>query len=152
MSLLRTAVVRRVLAIGVGWAVIWLAWWAGVWAGIALVDPDSIDPDESLLLMMAIFGPMGFASGVLLGIFLTLQGRGGAVVVHPAVRVVAWGTLASALVQVFYLGHGDAGLVANIMMALAFSACGGLVTLVWLGLARGWSRRRGRTSVTPPAP
>jgi hypothetical protein len=41
---------------------------------------------------------------------------------------VAWGILATAIVQVPYLGHGDAGLVANLSMALLFSGLGGVVS------------------------
>jgi hypothetical protein len=40
-----------------------------------------------------------------------------------------------------YLGHGDQGLAANIKMALLFTACGGVVTLVWFAIARSLMRR-----------
>jgi hypothetical protein len=41
-------------------------------------------------------------------------------------RVVLWGTLGSAFVQLFSLGHGDLGLLENLKQAALFVAFGGL--------------------------
>ncbi len=46
--------------------------------------------------------------------------------------------LGCAIVQLGYLGHGDQGLAANIMVAALFSAVGGVVTLMWLVMVRPW--------------
>ena len=48
--------------------------------------------------------------------------------------------IGSAIVQLAYLNHGDVGLAANIRMALLFCAFGGVVTMVWVVMARRWSR------------
>ena len=58
--------------------------------------------------------------------------------INPPIHVAAWGMLGCAIVQLGYLGHGDQGLAANIMMALLFSAVGGVVTLMWLVMAGPW--------------
>ena len=49
---------RRVVAIGLSWAVVWLTFWAIVFAMISIVDPDSIDPGEGMMAV-AILGSMG---------------------------------------------------------------------------------------------
>jgi len=130
---------RRVAGIGVAWATLWLAFWASVLGMIAIVDPDSIDPGEPLMFAF-VFGPMGLLTGVAFGMLLTIRERGRTVFDVPMARVAGWGILSTAVVQLAYLGHGDAGLAANIRMALLFAAFGGVVTTAWLVLARRWSR------------
>ena len=130
---------RRVFGIGVAWAVLWLAFWGIVAGVIAVLDPDSIDPGEPLMFVV-IFGPMGLLTGVVFGILLTIRENVRTVADLPLTRVACWGILSTAVVQLAYLGHGDAGLGANIQMALLFAAFGGVVTTVWLLMARRWSR------------
>lgn len=132
---------RRVFGIGVTWAIVWLSFWTIVGGSIAVVDPDSIDPGEGSMFIV-IFGSMGFFSGIAFGILLSIAGRGRTITDLSLARVAAWGMLGCAIVQVGYLGHGDQGLAANIQMALLFSAFGGLVTTVWILMARKWSHRR----------
>ena len=134
---------RRVLGIGVAWAILWLGFWMILLGIIAVLDPDSIDPGEGALGMAAIFGPMGPLTGMVFGVLLVRSGRSTADA--PWIPVAGWGLLATAIVQVLYLGHGDAGLAANTLMALLFTAFGGLVTTVWLAIARS----RGRRSALP---
>jgi len=128
---------RRVLGIGMAWAMVWLAFWTIIGGIIAVVDPDSIDPGEGTMFIV-IFGPMGLLSGVAFGILLSIAGRVKTLTDLSIARVAAWGILGTAIVQVGYLGHGDQGLAANVTMALLFSASGGLVTTVWLVMARRW--------------
>jgi hypothetical protein len=90
----------------------------------------------------AFFGPMGFFSGVAFGLLLSIGGRGRPLFERSLARVAGSGILGTAIVQVAYLGHGDAGLAANIQMALLFAAFGGVVAIVWLAMARSWTRRR----------
>ena len=130
---------RRVFGIGVAWAVLWLAFWGIVVGVIAVLDPDSIDPGEPLMFV-AIFGPMGLLTGIAFGILLTIREHGRTARDLPLMRAAGWGILSTAIVQVAYLGHGDAGLAANIKMALLFAAFGGVVTTAWLVMARRWSR------------
>ena len=129
---------RAMIGPAMGWAALWLLGWVAICGTIALVDPDSIDPGdwEGLLLVMA---PMGLLSGTAFLILTALASRG-APAREPSVRgAVMWGMLGTAIVQVGYLGHGDAGLAANLGMALMFSVFGGLVTIAWLLIGRRWS-------------
>jgi hypothetical protein len=82
-------------------------------------------------------GPMAFFSGLAFA-FLFLRNRA----MSPSlVRAIGYGILGAAIVQIAYLGHGDAGLVPNIMMALVFAAFGGLVSVLWFVLWRRWHVR-----------
>ena len=126
---------RRVLGIGLAWGLVWLAFWTIIAALIAVFNPDSIDPGEELMVLV-IFGPMGLFTGIAFGILRSVYGGDRRVVDISIVHVIAWGILATAIIQVPYLGHGDQGLAANIMMALLFSAAGGVVTILWLMTAR----------------
>jgi hypothetical protein len=137
-----TGAVRRVLGIGLAWATLWLALWTIVVVMIGVLDPDSIDPGEGPMVMLSILGPMGLFSGVAFGILLSIADRGRSAVDRSMIRVAAYGILASAIVQLPYLGHGDSGLAANIQMAMLFCAFGGLVTLAWLVMARWSSHQR----------
>jgi hypothetical protein len=130
---------RRVLGIGAAWASLWLAFWALVGAIVGIADPDSIDPGEPMA-MLAVFGSMGFLSGLAFGGLLAIRARGSAPM-HPSLRRAGGlGILGTAIVQLAYLGHGDQGLLANLQMALLFSLIGGIVTVAWFGLAKVWSR------------
>ena len=75
-------------------------------------------------------------------VLLSIGGRGRADTELSLTRVIGWGALGSAIVQLAYLGHGDQGLAANIKMALLFCAFGGVVTMGWLVMARRWAHRR----------
>lgn len=124
---------RRVAGIGLAWGVLWIAVAAVAGTIIGIVDPDSIDPGEPIAAVI-IFGPMGFLSGVVFA--LLLGGSRSAASDVSLARSASIGFMATAVVQVAYLGHGDAGLAANLMMALLFSAVGAVVAAMWLILAR----------------
>ena len=128
----RTDRVRNVVGIAVVWGLVWLAAWLAVCGTAGLVDPDSLDPGEweGLLLVMT---PMGFLTGLVFALFVSRAARGAPAVTLPTVQRVGWGMLATAFVQVFYLGHGDAGPLSNLGQASLFTVGGGLVTLAW-----GW--------------
>jgi hypothetical protein len=133
---------RRTLGAAVAWAVLWTGFWAIVGGVIGVVDPDSIDPGEGWMFLV-VFGPMGLLTGGVLCVLLARTERGRAWTELALLRAVGWGILATAAVQMLYLGHGDQGLAANAGMALLFCAVGGLVSAVWLAALRAWSRRRG---------
>lgn len=132
---------RRVLGIGLAWAILWLAAWAIVVVVIRIVDPDSIDAGEGPMVMATILGPMGLFSGIAFGLLLSIWGRGRNAIDHSLIHVAGLGILGSAIVQLAYLDHGDLGLAANIKMALLFCVLGGVVTTVWLVMARRWNRQ-----------
>ena len=140
-SVARTS--RRVLGIGLAWATLWLGFWLILLGIIGVLDPDSIDPGEGAPGMAAIFGPMGPLSGVVFGVLLQLRNGDRSFDDVPGLPVVGWGMLATAGVQVLYLGHGDAGLAANTKMALLFTVIGGIVTTAWLPIARTWRQGLG---------
>lgn len=122
---------RPLPGIAMTWAFLWFTGMAVVGVTIGIVDPDSIDPGEPLQFVF-VMGPMAFFSGLAFA-FLLLRNR----VMSPSlVRAIGYGILGSALVQIPYLGHGDVGLVANMIMAMVFAAFGGLVSVVWFVLAR----------------
>lgn len=52
------------------------------------------------------------------------------------------GVAATAIVQVGFLNHGDAGLVNNISVAGLFCVFGAVVTALWYGGARLWFGNR----------
>ena len=133
---------RRVLGIGLAWGLMWAAAAMILGVIIGIVDPDSIGPGEGPIGIGAIIGPMGLFSGVAFALLLSI---GADRRVRPGVslaRAVGCGVLGSAIVQLAYLGHGDAGLIANIKMALAFCAFGGGVAMAWHVMARKGSRGR----------
>ncbi len=141
MTSMHATTIRRVLNIALTWCLLWMVLTASIMVGIGIVDPDSIDPGESQMFLL-VFGSMGFLSGVAFGTFLSLGERGRRPFEVPLPRAILWGILGCAIVQTGYLNHGDAGLAANIQMALMFCAFGGLVTAVWLLIARQWAHRR----------
>jgi hypothetical protein len=131
---------RRVLGTGLVWSVVWIAAAIILILIIGVVDPDSIDPGEGPLVAAAIFGPMGFMSGVAFAILSTIGDRGRTKSELSVTRAARWGFLGTAIAQLVYLNHGDLGLVSNIKMALMFSAFGGAVAMVWLVTARRLSK------------
>ena len=142
----RTAMVRRVAGITVMWGLVWFAAWLAVCGTIGLVDPDSLDPGdwEGLLVVMT---PMGLLTGLVFALLVARAARGALPATLPSVQLVGWGMLATAFVQVFYLGHGDAGLLPNLGEALLFTVAGGLITLAWGWFARRFEALRGPRAV-----
>ncbi len=130
---------RRASGIGAGWGSLWLAFWLGVAIVIAHAESgqhrsgraDGPDRDiwpDGVALGSGLRGP-GFRLGAA-GIATQLS----------LPRAAGLGVLATAIVQVGYLGHGDQGLAANLLMAFLFSLVGGIVTLAWCLTARLWSQ------------
>ena len=101
---------------------------------VAWLDPDSMDPGDPAGMTM-ILGAMGILTGILFGWFF-LSGAFGKTNQSSLMKVVVYGILATAIVQVPFLGHGDSGLLANMLMALLFSGIGGVVSAAWWTLGR----------------
>ncbi len=135
----KVMILRRVLGIGLAWAILWGVFWTTLFSIIGIVDPDSIDPGDEMAVI--ILGSMGLLTGVVFGILLSIGSRSRTNIDLSLTRVAVQGILATAVVQLGYLDHGDLGLAHNIRMALLFCAFGGVVTLVWLATARWWLRR-----------
>lgn len=132
---------QRTLGIGLVFGCLWLA--SGLLFGsvVGIVDPDSIDPGD-LQGMVLIFGSMGLLSGVLFAVLTALVERGTPPAGLSLLRTLLWGTLATAIVQLAYLNHGDAGLSANIQLALVLAVFGGVMAGTWLLIARRWAHAR----------
>lgn len=126
-----TETIQRTLHIALTWGIVWFTGIAMVGVTIGIMDPDSIDPGEPLQFVF-VMGPMALFSGLAFA-FLYLRDSARS---QSLVRAIAYGILGSAIVQTAYLGHGDSGLFANMMMAIVFAAFGGLVSALWFVLAR----------------
>ena len=134
----RMRTLQRVLGTGLAWGGLWLVAAMTIRGVIGIVDPSTIDPGDTQGLV-TVMGSMGFLSGVVFGILLSLFERGTTLLALSSARAAWWGLLATAVVQLGYLGHGDAGLAANIQMALAFCGFGGVIAVAWLLIAQRWS-------------
>lgn len=128
----------RVLGIASSWACLWLAIWL-IACIPGIVDPDGIDPGD-LWAMVREGGSMALLSGIVIGITLSVgSNRQRRASELPLPRVVACGFLGCALVQIPYLGQGELGLEANILIALFVSVWGAGVTLAWGCAAHVWT-------------
>jgi len=128
---------RRALGIGAGWGSLWLAFWLGVAIVIGILSPESIDPGEPTGLI-AIFGVMGLLTGLAFAGLAFVWAPAGTATELSLSRAAGLGVLATAIVQVGYLGHGDQGLAANLLLAFLFSLVGAIVTVAWWLTARLW--------------
>jgi len=121
------------------WAAIWFAGAMLVGGVIGIVDPDSIDPGDTAGMAM-VMGLMAVLSGA---VFAALLRVADPRPVGPRMsKALACGFMATALVQTALLGHGDAGLMANLGMALVMCAFGVVVTVCWLALRRSQTTPR----------
>jgi hypothetical protein len=87
---------RGVIGIGLTWGAVWAVISAAIGLVIGVIDPDSIDPGESPLLMGAIVGFQGFVAGVGFGILLSLAETRKTILDLSPGRAAIWGMLASA--------------------------------------------------------
>jgi len=136
--------VRRILGAGVTWALLWLVFFGSIGGIIGVVDPDSIDPGEPQGLVL-VFGLMGFLTGIIFGAYAAYTDRGAPLSSLSFSRTVVRGIIATAIVQIGFLGHGDQGLAANALMALAFCVAGGVIAAAWWLLARRFHTAAGST-------
>ncbi len=88
---------RGALGLSATWGIVWAAIFAVLIFIVALFDPDSIDPDEGLLLVAGIGAVYGFASGAAFGVLLSLGESGKSILGLSPARGALWGALASAV-------------------------------------------------------
>ena len=143
---------RDVLVIGLAWGILWAKVGTSIGLVIWAVDPDSIGPGESPLVIGPLIGLMGLFSGIAFAVLLSLFERGKTALDLSVIRAALWGILASGIVGslVVLPGHvarGDLGQTAAIKMGhfLVFAV---VLTPVWLVTARWWERRRARVRST----
>ena len=120
---------RRNLADAGSWALVWFVGALLVGGIIGIVDPDSLDPGDTSG-MAIVMGLMAILSGTVFAALLRIADARG------VARILVCGFVATAIVQTALLGHGDAGLMANVGMALVMCAFGGGVTVCWIALRR----------------
>lgn len=87
---------RGVMGIGLTWGILWAAIGTAVALVIGVLDPDSIDPGESPIIMGAIIGFVGLVSGVGFGILLSVGESRKAIRDLSLSRAAMWGILGSA--------------------------------------------------------
>lgn len=112
---------RGIVSIGLTWGTLWgfLMFLTGLIIGI--VDPDSIDPGESPVVIGAILGGMGLVCGALFGILLSVAERRKTIAELSVVRAGVWGAIAAA--APLLLGPGPNGMVVILCpLGAAFAA------------------------------
>ena len=127
------SVFRRAVRVGLAWMGLWLAFFVIFSAILESASPGSIDPGEPLGLAL-ITGSMGFLSGVMFALLVPRANRPPASLSWSGAALS--GFAATAIVQAAYLGHGDAGLVSNLQVALLFSVIGACIAVMWRALSR----------------
>src|SRR5262245_61438421 len=137
--------INRILKVTLTWAGLWLLCAALVVLLLGMFDPDSVD-DGEVLGAIFILGPMGILTGFAFAFLVSIGRNPMKDLDLSAFRAPSWGLVGSLIVQSGYLGHGDAGLAANIGMALLFSAFGGVISAIWLFLTRRSLARRVHSS------
>lgn len=133
---------RAVSGVGLTWGIMWAVVTIAVGGIIGVVDPDSIDPGEGLIVAGSIIGSMGLLSGVVFWILVSRFERDKTILDLSVSRAAMWGILGSAIVQLGFLRHGDLDLAANVKMGLVLAAFGGVIATAWMAMAQRWSRRR----------
>ena len=128
---------KRIAVLACSWGALWLLMWVIALGAIAWFDPGRGDFEQDIGMFLFIFGPMGLLTGLVFAILVARLGRAPRPTLMHAAGL---GILATALVQILYLGHGDMGLLKNIQMALMFSVVGGVVTIALWSIARPWWR------------
>ena len=87
---------RGLIGISLAWGVLWALVIMAIGAVIQIVDPDSIDPGEGLLVAAGIIGFQGLVAGAGFGLFLALTETRKRILNLSLIRVATWGFLASA--------------------------------------------------------
>lgn len=85
-----------VLGIGLSWGMVWAALFAALGLIIGIVRPQDIDPGESPVVFSGIGLLVGFVSGAVFGIILSLAENRKSIRDLGLIRVAIWGIVASA--------------------------------------------------------
>ena len=128
---------RGVVSIGLTWGSLWGVLMALVGVGIGIFDPDSIDPGESVLVVGALMGLVGFVSGVLFGLLLAFAERRKTLRDLSLARVALWGALAAAVPPLL---TGAAASMAFILCPLGAAFAAGSIALARRGEPRDEER------------
>src|SRR6185503_14233221 len=89
--------IRGALGVSVTWGTLFSAVFATVALIVGVLDPDSIDPGETLLRIAGIGAILGFVSGVVFSALLAVVERGKELHELSVVRAAICGTVATAV-------------------------------------------------------
>lgn len=113
---------RGALGIGVTWGVLWAAIGVVLALTIGVVDPEDIDPGEGPARVAAIFGLVGFLSGLGFAGLLSLAERRRTIAQLSLGRVALWGVLGGAAIPLLMGTDGSMGWVTGPMGAIFATA------------------------------
>lgn len=100
------------------WSAIWFVGVMFVGGVIGIGDPDSLDPGDTAGMAM-VMGVIGVLSGAAFSALVRIDDYRPAGPRCMSTRaILACGFAGTAIIQTALLGHGDAGLTANVSMAL----------------------------------
>ncbi len=85
------------VGVGLTWAVAYAAVFLTLGVVISIIDPDSIDPGESVSLVTLIGATVGFVSGCISGLVLAAAERNKTLADLSIVRMALWGALSAAV-------------------------------------------------------
>lgn len=85
------------IGIGLTWAVAYAAVFLTLGVVISIIDPDSIDPGESVGLVTLIGATVGFVSGCISGLVLAAAERNKTLADLSIARMALWGALSAAV-------------------------------------------------------
>ncbi|MGH8004894.1 MAG: hypothetical protein ACRECJ_09255 [Limisphaerales bacterium] len=88
---------RDVIGVGLIWGTVWPATGALLFWFIGIIAPGKTGSDVTAIEMALILARVGFVSGVIFGILLSIFERRKTLAEIPLFRAVLWGVLASAL-------------------------------------------------------
>lgn len=129
---------RGAIGIGIAWAVIWAAAFTALGVVISLLDPDSIDPGESVGLVLRIGATLGLVSGAGFSGLLALAEGGRRIEELSLPRMALWGAVATAAFPLLT--------PANNAMVILLCPLGAIVAAGSVAIARRGSLRAGPTA------
>lgn len=87
---------RGAVGISIAWGTVWAAIFAALTVVIGIVDPDSIDPGETVARIAWIGGVFGLVSGAVFSLLLSLAERRKAIRDLSLSRAALWGVVGTA--------------------------------------------------------
>lgn len=112
---------RGVMGISLTWGILWAAIGYAVAGVIGVMDPNSIDPGESPILLGAMTGFVGLISGAGFGILLSFAESQKTILELSLSRAAIWGILGSAALPLL-TGMQDVLLFMTCPLGAAFAA------------------------------
>ena len=112
---------RGVMGIALTWGILWAAIGYAVARGMSIINPNSIDPGESPVLLGALVGFVGLISGVGFGTLLSFAERRKTLLELSLSRCALWGILGSAALPLL-TGMQDVLVLMTCPMGAVFAA------------------------------